>query len=783
MSWSLSAGDVLAHYRVVAPLGSGGMAQVYLAEDVRLGRRLALKVLSTRAVRDEERVQRFEREARAISGLNHPNILTVYDVGHDGGMQFIATEYIEGQTLRTVLERGAIELRQALTIGIQIAEAVAAAHGAGVIHRDLKPENVMIRADGYVKVLDFGLAKLASEDTFAGPSEASTRLAKTRDGIIMGTFNYMAPEQARGNDLDPRADLFALGVLLYEMLAGRAPFGGPTAADVVGAILFRDPEPLTSLVGVPEEVERIVTTALQKNRDERYQTCTDLLQDLRAAARTIDSGIEVARAVAVAAPVTRTRRRARRTINRLAVLPLSHASGAGDKGNNDALDYFADGLTESLINNLSQIPRLRVMARSTIFRFKGQHTDPRTIGRELGVQAVLTGRVAHRASGFVVSAELVDVDDGSQLWGTTLSRPDADVVVLQAEISEELTRALRLRVSRAEASRLRKRHTVNPEAYQLYLRGRYFLNSRTGDSLRHAQTLFEAAIVEDPKYALAHAGLADCCALIAVSLRTAAVGTLVDYARGAAMNALRLDDGLAEGHASMAFVKFRFEWDWPGAEAEFTRAIELNAGHAPSRQWYAMFLASRARFDEGLAQMRRALELDPLSLIIQSGIGRILHFAGRLDEAIAQFEHVLQINARFGQAHVDLALTRMARGELDAARGELARASEQLGDVSTIVLLNACCAVREGHLDEGRASFVELRRRYDRGLAGADDLAMVAAVLGDWPAAITWLTEACTQRAPFLGYVDVEPAMAPLLQDAACRDLLRRHGFRAVAPI
>jgi tetratricopeptide (TPR) repeat protein len=248
------------------------------------------------------------------------------------------------------------------------------------------------------------------------------------------------------------------------------------------------------------------------------------------------------------------------------------------------------------------------------------------------------------------------------------------------------------------------------------------------------------------------------------------------------MNALRLDDGLAEGHASMAFIKFRFEWDWPGAEAEFTRALELNAGHAPSRQWYAMFLASRARFDEGLAQMRRALELDPLSLIIQSGIGRILHFAGRLDEAMAQFEHVLQINAGFGQAHVDLALTRMARGELDAARAALGRAAELLGDVSTIVLLNACCAVREGRVEEGRASFDELRRRYDRGLAGADDLAMLAAVLADWPSAIRWLTAACAQRAPFLGYVDVEPAMAPLLQDAACRDLLRRHGFRAVSP-
>jgi serine/threonine protein kinase/Tfp pilus assembly protein PilF len=775
MTWSLNPGDVLGHYRVLSPLGSGGMAQVYLAEDVRLGRRLALKVLSTRTARDEERIQRFEREARAISGLNHPNILTVYDVGYDSGMQFIATEYIEGDTLRTILDKGRLDVRQTINIGTQIAEAIAAAHGAGVIHRDLKPENVMVRADGYVKVLDFGLAKLTTDETFTGTAaDASTILGETRDGVIMGTFNYMAPEQARGSDLDARADLFALGVLLYEMLAGQSPFDGPTAADVVGAILFREPEPLGSRAGVPDQLDRIVMTALRKDRNERYQTSGDLLQDLRALARALDTGSAITHVVQEPAKRPR-RRRTRQSVNSLAVLPLTNLSQHHD------LDYFADGLTESLINSLSQIPRLRVMARSTVFRFKGQDLDPQTVARELGVQAVLVGRVAQRTGVFVVSAELVDAEDGSQLWGTTLNRGDADIVVLQAEIVEELTNALRVRMSRDEAKRLRKRYTVNPEAYQLYLRGRYFLNARTGDSLRHAQTLFEGAIVEDPKYALAHAGLADCCALIAVSLRAASVGTLVEYARGAAMNALRLDDGMAEGHASMAFIKFRFDWDWVGAEAEFTRALDLNAGHAPSRQWYAMFLASRGRFDDALAQMRRAMELDPLSLIIQSGIGRILHFARRFDEAIVQYEHVLQTNAGFGQAHIDLALTHMAREELDAAQAELDRGAELLGDVSTVVLLRGCCAARQGRINEGRARFHELERRYAHGQAGADDLAMLAAVLGDSAAAITWLTEACAQRAPFLGYVDVEPAMEPLVEDPACRTLLRRYGFRAGA--
>ena len=786
MSWVLTAGDVVTHYRVLSPLGSGGMGQVYLAEDVRLGRRLALKVLPPRAWRDEGRLRRFEREARTISALNHPNILTIYDIGHVGDMQFLATEYVDGVTLRTVLERGRLELRQALEIAIQIAQALTAAHDAGVVHRDLKPENVMMRVDGYVKVLDFGLAKLIDQGAFAGTSDASTQLAETGDGVVMGTFSYMAPEQMRGNDIDPRADLFAFGVLLYEMLAGEPPFKGASAADVVGAVLLRDPGPLARSVDVPDELDRIVMTALRKDRDERYQSCGEILRDLRSLVRALDSGSDVRRStsqwsvVGMGTPAAEPsraprRRRSRRVINSLAVLPLVNRSG------DQELDYLSDGLTESLINNLSQLPRLRVMARSTVFRYKGQDADPRDVGRDLDVQAVLTGHVLQRGDAFTVGAELVDVADGSQLWGTLLNRRPSDVFVLQAEISEELTTALRLRLTRDEKNRLVKPQTVNADAYQLYLRGRYLLNNRTGDALKNARTLFERAVTEDSRYALAYAGLADCCSLIAVSLRTSSVSSLIEEARAAALKALELDEGLAAGHASLAFIKFRFDWDWAGAEAEFARALDLNPGHVPSRQWYAMYLASRSRFDAALAQMKRALELDPLSLIIQSGIGRILHFAGRLDEAIVQYDHVLDTNPDFAQARIDLALTRMARSEIAEARGELDRAEELLGQVSTILLLKGLCAIREGRLDEGHAAFEDLRKRYDRGEAGADDLALLAAALGESQSAVDWLTEACTQRAPFLGYVDVEPAMAPLLLDPGCRLILQGHGFGAGA--
>ncbi len=767
------------------------MAQVYLAEDIRLGRQLALKVLSHRAVQDEERMRRFELEARAISALNHPNILTIYDVGHVGSTQFLATEYIDGVTLRSLLNRGPLGVANALDIAIQIAQAVAAAHDAGVVHRDLKPENVMVRADGYVKVLDFGLAKLTAPLPFAGDSDAATQLVETKEGLVMGTFTYMAPEQARGADLDARADLFALGVLLYEMLEGRTPFQGGTAVDLVGALLFVEP-PRIARPEVPEALATIVMTALRKDRNDRYQTCAALLQDLRLQARLLvssadgpasasstGSGVTPAPSPridsAAPAPAARAprRRRGRGSITSLAVLPLVNQI------RDEQLDYFSDGLTESLINNLSQLPKLRVMARSTVFRYKGQEPDPQEVGRRLGVHAVLTGHVEQHGDSFIVGVELVNVDDGTQLWGARLNRRRSDLFTLQAELSQELTGALRVRLTGDERRRLEKRHTVSAEAYQLYLRGRYFLNNRTGDALRQARALFERAVAEDPSYALAYAGLADCCSLTAVSFRGASGVGLIEQGRAAAMKALELDPGLADGHASLAFISFRFDWDWSAAEAEFARALDLNPGHAPSRQWYAMYLAARRRFGAALIEMGRALELDPLSLIIRSGIGRILHFAGRLDEAIHQYEHVLQTNPNFGQGRIDLALTRMAKGELDAARAELDRAEAVLGDLSTILLLRACCDARQGREPEARHAFVALRARYDRGAAGADDLAMLAAVLGDWQDALVWLTEACAQRSPFLGYVDVEPAMQPLLADPRCRAVLQSHGFDA----
>jgi serine/threonine protein kinase/tetratricopeptide (TPR) repeat protein len=796
VTWTLSPGDVLAHYRVISPLGSGGMGQVFLAEDVRLGRKLALKVLAPRSVGADDLLGRFEREARSISALNHPNIITIYDTGHARGLPFIATEFIDGVTLRALLGRGRLDVRQALDIAIQTAQALVAAHATGVVHRDLKPENVMVRPDGYVKVLDFGLAKLTGSAFAAVSGEAATRVHETADGLVMGTVRYMAPEQARGEEIDARADIFALGVVLYEMLAGEPPFKGGTAADAISALLLQEPRPIA---GVTSELDRLVHTAIRKERHARHQSCAQLLEELRSALRTLElrpgadtpvpgwdqsvtmaytpemltpTGATPARGRAAAA--TARRRRSRKTIDSLAVLPLVN------DGEDRELTYLGDGLTESLINGLSQMPRLRVMARSTVFRYRGLPLDPQIIGRDLGVQAVLTGHLAERGQAVVVSVELIDVEDGSQLWGAVLHRLPSDLFTLQVEMTRELTDALRLRLTREQKKRLSRRHTASPTAYQLYLRGRYLSNERTGQALKEAQGLFERAVGEDPGYALAYAGLADCRSLLAVSFRPSTVTTTIRQAREAALKALELDESLAEGHASLAFIKFRFDWEWSRAEAEFARAIELNPGHAPSRQWHAMFLASRSRFDAALAEMRVALDLDPLSLVIQSGLGRILHFARRFDEAAAQYEHVLQTNPSFGQAHVDLALTRLATGEYARVRAGLDRGEELMGSVSTILLVRGICAVREGLAAEGRRILDELQARHERGDAGVDDLALLAATLGDWDRALPWLREACGRRAPFLGYVDVEPAMSPFLTNPESRALLQQHGFDGI---
>jgi len=788
---ALASGEELSHYRVISPLGAGGMGEVYLAEDLRLGRKVALKILSPRLVANQDRVRRFRQEARTISALNHPNILTVYDVGQVGDMNFIATEYVDGETLRERLTTRGIDAAEAVDIAVQIGRALSAAHAAGVVHRDLKPENVMVRRDGYTKVLDFGLAKLRDSGAmFGGAPDAPTELLfETTPGVIMGTFNYMSPEQARGREVDGRSDLFSLGVTLYEMLSGQLPFGGETAADALARLMHDDPAAVSTSGSAPPALDPIVARLLRKLPEDRYQNADDLVADLKTVERNLERLREsgVARAAdstqqpmhaersgqsatgAPGAARTAPKRRAKRSVDSVAVLPLENLS------RDENLDYLTDGLTESLINSLSQLPRIKVMARSTVFRYKGRGMDPQDVGQELGVRAVLAGRVLQREASLTIGAELVDVVDGSQLWGAQFNRRLSDIFTIQEELSREITEHLRVKLTPAERQRLVRAPTVSASAYQLYLKGRYYLNQRSPDAVAKARDLFEQAIAADPGYALAHAGLADSYALVAAVFRSGSRQQSIERAKAAANRALELDEAVAEAHASLAFIRFRFDWDWPGAEIEFKRALDLNPGHAQTRHWFGLYLASRGRLDLALDEMRRAREVDPLSSVVLTGLGRVHHFAQRYQQAVELFREVLKSDPRFVGAHFALTLTLLATGASADADAQAALLGELVPNSSSTIMLRGCVAVLAGRRADAEHALATLTSRHESTLASADEVAIVSSWLGDYDQTLRWLELACEERGPALPFVGLEPNLDPLTHDPRCRELLRRY--------
>ena len=723
------SGRTTAGYRLLSRLGSGGMGEVYLAHDDKLDRPVALKLLSaSHTLDDPALLQRFHQEARAVSSLNHPHILVVHDVGDADGRPFIVMEYVEGRTLRDRLRGGPLGVIEAVDIATQVASALSAAHGRGIVHRDVKPENVMIRPDGYVKVLDFGLAKPVAAATGAAS-------ALTQPGIVMGTPQYMSPEQARGQAIDARSDVWSLGAVLHEMVAGAPPFGGGPLADVFAAIVSRDPAPLH---GVPAAVASCIARALAKDAARRYPTAREMHAAL------------VALKANDAASVT-TGKRASRAIDSIAVLPLANDSGDA------TLEYLADGITESVINALSQLPKVKVLARSTVFRYKGSDRDPCDIGRDLGVRAVLTGRLRLVSERIVIAAELVDPADRSQIWGGQLQGSAADVLALQEDAAAEIAAQMRPKLTPAEKKRLAKRHTANPRAFEAHLKGRYHLAKRTLEGFTKAIGLFEQAIAEDREFALAYAGLADCWTLLSAaaygdpSLRTMA------RAREAAEQALRLDPNDAEVQTAVAFVRFRIDWDWRAAEAAFVRACELGPGHAPAHHRFALLLSALGRHDEALAAIRRAHELDPLSLIIGTAVGRVLHFQRRYDAAIAQCRRTLDMDGDFVQAKFDLGMACAQAGRHDEAIA-LVESALVPGDPRSVMraVLGHMYA-RAGRAGDAEAILQDLDRRYRRGDAASYDLALPLLGLGRTAEALEWLERACDARSGLLVFLGVEP--------------------------
>jgi serine/threonine protein kinase len=621
----LMANTTLSHYHIVSKIGTGGMGEVYLARDTRLDRNVALKLLPDEFVTHADRVLRFVQEAKAASALNHPNIITIYEIGEAEGAHFIVTEFIEGETLRGHIERARMTIEQALDVSTQIASALSAAHAEGIIHRDIKPENIMLRPDGYVKVLDFGLAKLTEQTSFSPDTSAATvARVDTHPGMVMGTISYMSPEQARGQRVDTRSDIFSLGVVMYEMLAGHPPFQGGSAADVFVSILEKAPVLLSqSSGGVPPELERIVFKCLEKDRDRRYASAQALAADLKTL------GLSPSREYAAA-----------KTSHSVAVLPFVNMSAEAEN------EFFCDGLAEELLNALSKIESLRVAARTSSFSFKAKETDIREIGQKLNVSTVLEGSVRKAGNRLRITAQLVNVTDGYHLWSEKYDRQMEDIFDIQDEISLAIVEALKVTLLGAEKEAVLKRYTDNTEAYQLYLQGRYHYNRWTEEGFQKAIESFDMALAIEPDYALALAGLG------------LTYGTLVFFGylspaealptmRSVGARALTVDSNLPEGHYSLAMTRFYYDWDWMAAEEEFQRAIELNPSYAEAHTQTGLLFAVLGRAEEAMAEGDRALKLDPLSLITNLNVGHIFGILERYDLMLEQGRRMIEFEPNF----------------------------------------------------------------------------------------------------------------------------------------
>lgn len=810
------------------------MGEVYLAEDMKLGRRLALKVLPARFTQDPERVRRFAQEARSVSTLNHPNILTVYDIGQAeteaGSTHFIAMEYVEGPTLRQRITASRMKVDEALDVAVQVASALVAAHGEGIAHRDIKPENLMLRPDGYVKVLDFGLAKL-TENTFFRSYDPSITQAETEGGplgdpfataagvggspntspgVILGTVSYMSPEQARGQKVDVRTDIFSFGIVLYEMIAGRAPFEGKSTGDMLVAILDRDPLPLTRFVtNAPDELEWIVTKALAKEREDRYQSAKSLLNDLKRLQKRLQLGEEF-QPVAPIAPVVgdsfqtvrfdstspkthetndsddsdsvltnsgRVRSgsqrlsRGGRALDSLAVLPFSNAGSGQD------MVYLSEAIPESLIFNLSRLPQLRVKAWSTVARYRNRDADAWEIGRELEASAVLSARIYQLGDNLVVKAELVDTGDGSQIWGAQYQRKLDDLFTIEQELAREICDHLKLKLNEEQRERLTRRYTENAEAYQHYLKGRYYWHQRSGPGLKKAIEHFNAAIRLDDEYALAYSGLADCFILLGV-YGAAPPRVIMPKAKDAAEKALQIDENLADPHASLGAFHCWYTWNWMEAEREFKRAIELNPSYTNGYHWYgSIFLLARNRFDEAMDMERKALELEPMTLVIRASFTWIHYQAHRFEEAVANGMEEVEIDPNFalGRFYLGISLAQLHRYE--EAIEHLKRAVELSTGGSLVKAALANVYAVAGYREAAEEILADLQSFPTNKDVSPFFLALIYAGLGDAERALQMLEATADERYCWASYLKSEPVFDELRKEKRFTDLLEKMGL------